>query len=441
MIRVMNIGKFLRRRRLGSLFGALGLLTAGVVPPSPVFSQQTADPQSVSRQAVTPDSYVINIGDLIELDVLDDNEPPQRFTVGRDGEVQLPYVGGVEIAALSAGAAREKVRETYVSREIFVNPSIELSIAGFRPIAVLGDVREPGNFDFQPFLTAEQAVGLAGGPAISANNEEARVLERRSLEGTLGNLEFDLALAAAQFARVSAQLAGKTGIDWADVPTDLREGVTREMFDEHRAQEDQIIQLERQETASRRALMTEAATEAERRLTLLKQRETVQTEVLAAARAENARISDIVERGLAPRANAAEAQRVASNAEAGLLELREQQSAAMIQLSDVRAELTRFDSEREQALRTRSQEYLNEMRKAIANRASIQDRIRLLDQWMNAAAGMQTEMLIRYSARRRTRDGVETVALDPWDDLLPGDLLVVTVIPPEGLPETGREPG
>ena len=441
MIRVMNIGKFLRRRRLGSLFGALGLLTAGVVPPSPVFSQQTADPQSVSRQAVTPDSYVINIGDLIELDVLDDNEPPQRFTVGRDGEVQLPYVGGVEIAALSAGAAREKVRETYVSREIFVNPSIELSIAGFRPIAVLGDVREPGNFDFQPFLTAEQAVGLAGGPAISANNEEARVLERRSLEGTLGNLEFDLALAAAQFARVSAQLAGKTGIDWADVPTDLREGVTREMFDEHRAQEDQIIQLERQETASRRALMTEAATEAERRLTLLKQRETVQTEVLAAARAENARISDIVERGLAPRANAAEAQRVASNAEAGLLELREQQSAAMIQLADVRAELTRFDSEREQALRTRSQEYLNEMRKAIANRASIQDRIRLLDQWMNAAAGMQTEMLIRYSARRRTRDGVETVALDPWDDLLPGDLLVVTVIPPEGLPETGREPG
>lgn len=391
----------------------------------------------IAQTPVTPDSYVINIGDLIEVDVLDDSNPPQRFTVGRDGAVQLPYIGGIKIAAMTAGKARESVRAAYVENEIFVNPAIELSIAGFRPIAVLGDVRNPGNYDFQPFLTAEQAVGLAGGPAISANNEEARVLERRNLEGALGNLQYDLALSAAQFARVTAQIAGKDKIDWNAVPTKLRSNINREYFDAHRLQEDQIIQLERSEAAARRALLTEAADEAERRMALLRQREEVQNEVRAAAQEESARITDIVGRGLAPRANAAAAIRTAAAAESDLLQLQEQQSAAMIQLADLKNDLTRFDSEREQRLRTESQRYLNDMRKQAANLTSTQDRIHLLDQWMNAAAGMQTELLIRYSARRRNGTGLTTVELEPSEDLLPGDLLVITVIPPDGVQVPG----
>lgn len=391
----------------------------------------------IAQTPVTPDSYVINIGDLIEVDVLDDSNPPQRFTVGRDGAVQLPYIGGIKIAATTAGKARELVRAAYVENEIFVNPAIELSIAGFRPIAVLGDVRNPGNYDFQPFLTAEQAVGLAGGPAISANNEEARVLERRNLEGELGNLQFDLALSAAQFARVTAQIAGKDKIDWNATPSKLRSNINREYFDAHRLQEDQIIQLERSEAAARRALLTEAADEAERRMALLRQREEVQKEVRVAAQEESARITDIVGRGLAPRANAAAAIRTAAAAESDLLQLQEQQSAAMIQLADLKNDLTRFDSEREQRLRTESQRYLNDMRKQAANLASTQDRIHLLDQWMNAAAGMQTELLIRYSARRRDGTGVTTVELEPSEDLLPGDLLVITVIPPDGVQVPG----
>ena len=391
----------------------------------------------IAQTPVTPDSYVINIGDLIEVDVLDDSNPPQRFTVGRDGAVQLPYIGGIKIAAMTAGKARESVRAAYVENEIFVNPAIELSIAGFRPIAVLGDVRNPGNYDFQPFLTAEQAVGLAGGPAISANNEEARVLERRNLEGALGNLQYDLALSAAQFARVTAQIAGKDKIDWNAVPTKLRSNINREYFDAHRLQEDQIIQLERSEAAARRALLTEAADEAERRMALLRQREEVQNEVRAAAQEESARITDIVGRGLAPRANAAAAIRTAAAAESDLLQLQEQQSAAMIQLADLKNDLTRFDSEREQRLRTESQRYLNDMRKQAANLTSTQDRIHLLDQWMNAAAGMQTELLIRYSARRRNGTGLTTVELELSEDLLPGDLLVITVIPPDGVQVPG----
>lgn len=390
-----------------------------------------------AQTTVIPDSYVINVGDEVELDILDDSDPPQRFSVGRDGEVRLPFIGGVKVASRTVGEARELVRATYVEREIFVNPTVDLSIVGFRPIAVLGDVRSPGNFDFQPFLTAEQAVGLAGGPAISANNEEARVLERRSLEGALNNLEIDLALSAAQYARVQAQLAGKDMLSWSYVPADMRPEINRVSFDEHKVQEDQIIALERQEAETRRRLLADAVAEAENRIRLLERRENVQADVLISAEAELERTREIVDRGLAPRANVSSAERVAAVAEGDLLQLQEQRSAALIQLSELKSQLSRFDSEREQALRTQSQQFLSEINKQIENRASIEDRIRLLDQWMNAAAGMQTELLIRYSVRRRGEAGVETVSLLPYDELLPGDLLVITIVPPEAMQEPG----
>lgn len=390
-----------------------------------------------AQTVAIPDSYVINIGDEIELDILDDSDPPQRFSVGRDGEVRLPFIGGVNVATMSVRDARDLVRATYMEREIFVNPTVELSIAGFRPIAVLGDVRTPGNFDFQPFLTAEQAVGLAGGPAISSNNEEARVLERRTLAGTLSNLEFDLALSAAHFARVQAQLAGSSSLSWTRVPPELRPAINREQFDEHKQEEDQIIALARADADTRRALLSDAVTEAERRISLLERRQGVQADILAAAETELDRSRKIIERGLAPRADLNIAQRAAAVAQGDLLALQEQRSAALIQLTDLKANLSRFDSEREQALRAESQSVLNEIHKQIANRASIEDRIRLLDQWMNAAAGMQTELLIRYSVRRRRDDGIETIILAPYDELLPGDLLVIAVIPPESIQEPG----
>ncbi|WP_397543196.1 polysaccharide biosynthesis/export family protein [Roseovarius salis] len=376
-----------------------------------------------------PDTYVINIGDEVELDILDDNEPPQRFTVGRDGAVQLPYIGGVEVAAHPVGKAREVIRQTYVEREIFVNPTVDLSVAGFRPISVLGDVRNPGNFDFQPFMTAEQAVGLAGGPAISANNEEARVLERRNLEGELSSLEYDLAASAARYARVKAQLDGDATVEWADLPVDLRQVVNRDLFDEQKVTEDQIIALEAGDSDTRRELLQDAVSEAEKRVSLLGERETVQTDILETARKEFERAKEMVERGLVPRSGQTEARRAVGLAEDNLLRLREERSGVLVQLANLRSDLSQFDANRTSALLTERQRYWNEINKLTGNRASIKERIQLLSQWMNAAAGLQTELLVEYKVRRRSENGVDTVKLQPYDELLPGDLLVIAVMP------------
>lgn len=382
----------------------------------------------------TPDGYTINIGDELEMDILDDSDPPQRFSVGSDGQVQLPFIGGIAVENITLGQARDLIRNTYVEREIFVAPTVELSVANFRPIFVLGDVRNPGNYDFQPFLTAEQAVGLAGGPAISTNNEEARVLERRNLQGALTGLDSDLARLVTQYARVQAQLAGRAEVRWTDVPDEVRPVIDRELFDTLKPKEDEIIALEERNRATRRRQIEDAVTEAANRIALIDQREQVQSQALERIRGELDRNRILVTRGLKTQSSVTQYDQDVSRQEAALLELREQRSTALVKLNELQSELSQIDTEWHKQLLSQSQAYWSEINKLRSQRASLEDRTMLLEQWMTATNGTGTELLVEYRVRRRGRGGLQQIRLAPLDELVPGDLLVVTVKPPEALP-------
>ena len=383
--------------------------------------------------AATPEDYLINVGDELELDILDDNDPPLRFIVGRNGAVQLPLIGSFVVASKPVGVARRQIMKEYIERQIFVDPSIELSIAAFRPVSVLGDVRNPGNYEYQPFMTAEQGVGLAGGPSIAANNEEARVLERRNLEGTLNSHEFDLALAAAQYARVQAQLNDRDVASWTDLPVDVRPEINREFFDEHKIKEDQIIALSAEDVSKRRTLLTDAAGEARNRIAILEEREVVLQKILSVSGDELTRVRDMAERGLITSSSVSQSELRVAEAESDLLRLKEQRSEARGRLAEVEAELSQFDSDRKKSLLNDSQLFWSQIKKLKSSRQSIEDRILLLDQWMSAASGLDTEFLLEYHARRRENGNFVNVFLKPYDELLPGDLLVVVVKSPETL--------
>lgn len=387
-------------------------------------------------QPVSPDGYRITIGDELEFDILDDNDPPVRFVVGSNGLVQLPYIGGIRVGDVTLGAARQLITETYVQREIFVAPTVELSVASFRPIFVLGDVRSPGKYDFQPFLTAEQAAGLAGGTVVSANNEEARVLERRSLEGTLTGLDADLARLAVQFARVQAQLRSETEVSWQDVPVAVKNVIARDMFDALKPSEDDIITLDSRNRDTQRKLTRDAATEAESRIALIDQRESVLQASLTSRKEEQNRLKTLMERGLTTQGNVAEADRSVAGQESEILMLQEQRSSALVQLNDLRSQLLQGDTVWEKSLITESQNFRSNIEKLLSQRISIEDRLLLLQQWMSAGSGAMAEILVNYSVRRRAETGIVTLRIAGSDELVPGDQLLIAVVPPEGAERT-----
>jgi len=230
-------------------------------------------------------------------------------------------------------------------------------------------------------------------------------------------------------------LKNKSVAEWSDVPPEIRPGINKEFFDEHKLKEDQIIDLEAKDVETRRRLLTDATAEANQRIDLLEQRQAVLTTVLEVTREEHLRVQDLANRGLVAQSSVTSNELKVSLAESQLLQLREQRSAARVQLANINSQLSQFDSDRKRKLLTDSQRYWSEINKLTSNMASLEDRMRLLQQWMNAATGLDTEFLLEYQVRRRNGESISNIILKPYDELLPGDLLVIVVRSPESLEE------
>lgn len=385
--------------------------------------------------AANQDDYLINVGDQVEIDILDDDEASQRYTVGSDGAIQLPLIGGFRIADLSIEQARDRLYTAYVSSEIYINPTLALSVAAFRPVFVLGDVRQPGYHDFHPFLTAEQALGLAGGAMLSYDNEEARILEKRNLSQQLDQVKSDLARLSTQAARVEAQLKGQDQIEWTLVPEEARRIVRREDFDELKPNEDKILALERANFGVQRSLLANAIVEVEEQIRLLSDRERVQTDALEFDRQELQRKRGLAQGGLVTSSALSQLERASKAGEGLLLQIQEQQSVARRNLGEHRREISSLETGRSAGLLTQAQLLRSDIDKKIAEFMSVTERLDLITQWMNSAANSRNEFRIEYEVRRRTEARLVSIAVSGQTELLPGDQLVVSLRPPEGAEE------
>ena len=105
--------------------------------------------------------------------------------IGNDGMVQLPLLGEVRLAGLSARNASELIRKKY-DADYVVNPQIYLDVISYHPrkFSVEGQVGRPGSYAFPggdaPGLL--DAIGIAGGFLPSADRGRITVKRRSGNE-------------------------------------------------------------------------------------------------------------------------------------------------------------------------------------------------------------------------------------------------------------------
>ncbi len=140
----------------GVLLCAVGWLLLGL-QPAPAHAAEPA-----------PD-YRIGAGDLLNLEVVGRRDLSTQYSVGQDGVLFVPVIGGVPAegkttAELSAELGR---RFSLYDRDI---SQVNISIAEFRSrkIYVLGAVLRPGKYSFAELPTVWDAISEAGGPTDDA---------------------------------------------------------------------------------------------------------------------------------------------------------------------------------------------------------------------------------------------------------------------------------
>ena len=154
----------------GSLFPVMvfaAVLLGACATPS---SQQGANgPEETSQeggeaeQVVTSiDSYRLGQGDRIAIQVFDEPDLTMEATVGASGIINYSYLGDLQVAGRTPVELERTIADT-LREGYLVNPSVNVSVVGFRSFFINGEVRSPGSYPYQPGLTLNKAIALAGG--------------------------------------------------------------------------------------------------------------------------------------------------------------------------------------------------------------------------------------------------------------------------------------
>lgn len=126
--------------------------------------------------------YRIGSGDRVFVRVAGETDLSNEHLVDGSGNISLPYVQNIAVAGLTTAQV-----EALISRKLqggFIrDPQVSVQITTTRPFYILGEVNSSGGFPYQPGMSVQNAVAIAGGYSPRADHELV-LLTRKNANGT-----------------------------------------------------------------------------------------------------------------------------------------------------------------------------------------------------------------------------------------------------------------
>lgn len=140
------------------LFLPLLLLIAGCSQTVGVFPSEMAPQTADAMQG-----YKLEPGNRIRVTVFNEQNLSGDFTLDASGNVAMPLIGNIPGAGVTAKELTKRIEEKLKHDGLLQQPSVAVEVQTFRPFYVLGEVRQPGEYQYSAGMTVLSAVARAGG--------------------------------------------------------------------------------------------------------------------------------------------------------------------------------------------------------------------------------------------------------------------------------------
>ncbi|MFN2355171.1 MAG: polysaccharide biosynthesis/export family protein, partial [Desulfopila sp.] len=110
------------------------------------------------------EEYRIGPGDVIKINVYDNDDLTTKVMVNSEGQIVMPLLGPVEVEKLSVPGVTQKITRLLADGYL-VNPQVNVFIEEYRSkkVVVLGQVRQPGLVELRGAITFLELLSQAGG--------------------------------------------------------------------------------------------------------------------------------------------------------------------------------------------------------------------------------------------------------------------------------------
>ena len=181
------------------IFIAVSFLLSGIVPAQ---SQQKTGQIHTSihkldkeqtRAATRDDTekgfmkdYRLGPGDSVKISVYNQNKLSGTYKIDGSGNIDLPLIGVLKAKGRSVDGLRKHITDK-LKQGYLVNPSVTVGITRFRPFYMMGEINQPGGYEYVDGITVLNAVAISGGFTYRADRDDIIIIrkqggDRRRLE-------------------------------------------------------------------------------------------------------------------------------------------------------------------------------------------------------------------------------------------------------------------
>ena len=135
-------------------------------------------PQATTVRGST--EYVIGAGDLVQVQVWDNEKLSTRARVRVDGQLALPLLGEMRAVGKAPNALARDIEGALREQKLVNAPRVTVAIDEVPPlkVSVLGQVVHAGTYALEPGSGVAEALASAGGLAEFAHKDQIYVLRR-----------------------------------------------------------------------------------------------------------------------------------------------------------------------------------------------------------------------------------------------------------------------
>lgn len=127
--------------------------------------------------------YVLGPGDLIQIQVHNEEDLTVQVRLEEDGYLSYPFLGNLRVSGVAVSELQNRIADG-LRGDYLLNPDVRVYVIEYRPVYVNGEVRSPGGYPYVPGLTVQKAIALAGGLTdLASKRKMYRVAENNQNAG------------------------------------------------------------------------------------------------------------------------------------------------------------------------------------------------------------------------------------------------------------------
>jgi polysaccharide export outer membrane protein len=119
--------------------------------------------------------YSLGSGDLLSIQVFGEEDLSLELRLSDAGTISYPFLGELKLAGKSTSQLSEMIRSGLADGYL-VTPNVNVTVLEYREFFINGEVEKPGGYSYQPGLTLQKAVALAGGFTERASKSKIYVI-------------------------------------------------------------------------------------------------------------------------------------------------------------------------------------------------------------------------------------------------------------------------